>query len=779
MELFSWIAFYYREIRIATVDKNRYAVTDNSNNILVWEKTGDTAELICITISPITINQLHWVRGTKDLAIISEKNIYIWDIEQNKKKDSITIPSPVRCINYIEENYLIYYENNELHHGKKVITNVDLIWFMEDELLYHKDGETRFLNDLPVEIDKRESNALKTLQRRNKLDIEPIVHIYGQFRRIPNLSIPVGMHKYLDNCKVLVIFVFEEYIIYQAPDLVIVTTKEKRNYGIFKQGSFGYLDIQDEFFVLRSVFNELLINETLMCKPVRDLVIETDFNIHNAPGYIYLERPYLRYTRLESSNGYMMLATRDGNHYLYDTFEDKQNLLTNTGYKKNTHVFIDKHREYLLEWQAGSTPPRGVLTKRDMYNNLEIIYEFSKVKPISKEQLMDPDFNHPRLNLVIPAWRSVEMNIKYGGKTQATVEISLSSLYYYIHQWSSSELAALLQYEKFPEKENILVYGDLILDDMQYYGIAPLWSADDNFIVTCSFDMNCYIWKRGENIPMASFLSGVPVLLEIVDGRYVACVNLYTNNYSFQSRDRDEVNANYPMARISVFDISKDTLHQVEIPINTHIKDENMEIMVENGIWFFIPNYIDNDEPMVYHFTDKLSRKNPSEYSRYWMTHTSHTKLWEEKPGDEFPIDPHPEIRRELHFRPFAIFERELVRKTDDLAVIAAHNIISYPQISNHPLYDHRETVEFLLPYPRNRKIMTNIRLSDSMKDRVHLEMKSAKNLPRYFKHKISRDQRMKVLVQRIIDEQSVHNLHGISYRSGTFKEDRLKPYLR
>ncbi len=777
LSVYAWIEFNFQDIQIAVVNQERYAATDGTDNIIVWQKKENVSDLISIIISPISVKDIKWVRNTPNLAIIGDEQCLIWDVYENKKLSFFKIRDRINYIIRLN-NKLYVYSGGSIKEigGKKIV--VDFSWIYDNRIYYKISSGVFVLNGERL-FNKKIDNVRKQIIRQNDTELNGEIVIYGEFRRTPRLQLPPGMRQYLVHNSILIIYLLDKLIVYQSPDFFITTNRKKNpNGAIVSFDGYGVLYREKDFYTISNQGGEMICTEKILSRSLADHIKQENIFFSNAPSFLFAGRINQRLSRINVAEGFFMIA--DGsNHTLFDMFDNTCIDFPVTRYKKNTFVLLEENKRYLLEWDAGGSPPLGMLKKRELNNSTEILYNQEKHVKVEEDDFLSKRDNLS--NLIVREWHSVLIDIKYGGTTVDQIRLSLSSLYYFIEYWSKLELITELTYDNYPEDSNRMIYGDLEVDGHNFYGIAPMWARVDNFVATVSYDGRCYLWSIGNNIPLLSFELGVPLLVKISPNkRFIAGVSLYSDDYDFHTKTGKTISALSPMIRLVVYDRERDEYHRKELPFVTHLIDDLLSIeMEEEGIVFKFPSYIDLEHAVSYIFTDKFHRYNPSKYKRYWMTHSTNTKSIQDKQGVEFPVDPHPEIRRELHFRPFKVYERAIVNKKDDIAVIVGIIEDTHDQISEVDLYSYHDALKLSVPYARERMVDVYFKyVGDIVNDRF-IAFSKLDKIPKMIKYQCDHvGKRFELLLKNIIKDNAVHNVNGIAYQSTGSMRKVLARYI-
>lgn len=771
LSVYGWIRFNFEKIQIAVTSNDIFAVTDDSNNVLVWQEKSNICDLISIIISPVVIKDLKWVVNSHDLAIISDSRLLIWDVYENKQLSSYKIKDHVQYLVMLNKVVYIYTGSEIKILGEKESfqTEVNFSWIHNFQLFFHTKTGIFSLNREKVEVEKREVNIKKQLIRQNKIEFDGQTITYGDFRRTPTLRIPRGLQHYFNHIPLIIIYILDGIIIYHSRSFVIVTTRTRNPYGyVLLEHGRGLISQENSFLTINSDFGDIICNQNMLRRPLTSHIKVKPPFFSNAPSYLFAGTIDTQLSRIKVQDGYLWLS--DGtHHHLYDIFTNTVADFFNTQYKKDTFVLLESDKRYFLEWNHGTSPPLGILQKRALDNSIHILYNREKHQHVPEKDFMDRNEETDQTKLIIPEWHSVNIAVVYKGDVVYNQYLSLSSIYYMVNLWSMDEYATKLQYENYTEKEDRLLFGDLELDGQVFYGIAPIWTVQDEIVVTVSIDKNCYVWEKGNEIPLHSFFLGLPILLKISKNkRYIAGIALYSDEYPFKTKQGETCSAYHPMIRIVVLDRQNGKVEKRELPFATRVIDDILDIEMDDiGVVFKIPSFIDLHVPITYSYTTKFQRFNPSNYKRYWMTHSTNTKLLQKKIGEEYPIDPHPEIRRELHFRPFQIFEGALVRKSDDLALLVAIQEETHPQVSEDDKYSFHDSLKLAVYYPNGRFVDIHFKYLGDVANNKHIVFEKLDEIPRYLQYRYAyKNPRFKELLRQIIRENAVHTKYGIAFQS-------------
>lgn len=774
--LYSWIRFDLLGIKKASIRQNLFATTDGGN-ILVWEKNDKVFDIVSIIISPLEkVLNVKWVMNSQDLAIIGEGVCIFWDVFENEEISRSNETEEIISIFKLDKKYKIFYKDQS-----STEKGILLSWVKNNDLFTY-DGETVRNLSLGSEyvMEKEDLAYQKRFQKQNKVD-DILVITAKESARAPNFRIPSGLVKYIRGASILIIHAYKKHIIYQTPKHTIITDRSKQPRGVVMEKGFV---VDDEMLSIQLSQEEVICEGKIVRILLTDYILNSSkLHFSNAPQYIFVHTSNIDFVRISNEAGYM-IVNEGVNHRLIDLFKDESMILRDSRFHRDVHLVIEEEKEFLLEWLYGPVPPEGELRFRDILEGrIELLYNYQKEEKLTEQEFLNPSHYTELTKLVIPGWHSVNLSIKYNNEIQYDQKIPLSWLYFLIQRMSNSKAAELLSYGEIKEEEhNIILFGDLQIDEKTFYGIAPIWDKKNGLLAVVSIDKRCYLWDIKKQLPINSFEIQFPIILEFSKNNdYIMAMSTYIKEMRFITREGSHFRAEYPYLQLLVYDINSGHTHKKDIAFTTHFEDETFEILEEEGkIFFTFPHYLDINNNITYEYKNGgFSKINKSKIKRYWQTHSTNTKLRQNKKGAEYKIDQHPEIRRDVHLGPFIIYNYELVRRSDDKTIISALKHDFHAQVSPADQHSFDDASKLLLPFSYNRWLEVFIKKNKRIKGRNLIQMEKMDNLPETITHEIEGTGRIHLLMEKILKSGAYHGPNGIAFQSSKSIDKELKRALK
>ncbi|MHA2250883.1 MAG: hypothetical protein ACXAD7_11005, partial [Candidatus Kariarchaeaceae archaeon] len=505
-------------------------------------------------------------------------------------------------------------------------------------------------------------------------------------------------------------------------------------------------------------------------------------------------------------------------HFFIDLFENNGVIFSDTFQNIITTVYVNENGKSVVEWLPGSRYPEGTLIQREINNpdNKNILYDLSELprsksenfelgtsKQVSftQDQLQEIDASFP---LIIPSWSHVELFVHYHGEHYSQ-SLSISTINLLFNSWSESKHATKLEYQHDLSPSHAFIqFGDLKFTykgkDLVFEGIAPIWQFDEKLglLVTVSVDAHAYIWNLKEDncLPIGNFKINIPHSIEISpDGRMIAAISFSISEAKMlgrtptsESTSTPSIKTLYPLINLYIYNVHKQKRYKRSIRFPTHLNRLKTTISInfqEDAIVFSFPSFLDLDNysTMIFDlYSNKFSKQSVSSISRYWKSHSKNSPVNQLSKGEEYPIEPHPEIKREYSQRPFYLLDKDLIRKSDQILIASAEvapQII--PQLSTSEIYTLKDTSEIRLPFSPNRNKPIYLSTDDSklFQIKTYLKLPRLKHFPVFHTipivlggKSIGYLQRLKRFIQRIIDDECIHNENGIAFRKSALEVD-------
>ncbi|MHA2090098.1 MAG: hypothetical protein ACW98K_04500 [Candidatus Kariarchaeaceae archaeon] len=835
--LYSWIKFDFFDITNSTISRTRLvAMSDSSNSIVIWNYNEDnqTGALVAIIVDQFTsIEQLRWVHNTDVLLVKHEQTCTLWDPYENISIMSINCQEPIIFAKEFDEGYLIVLQTGSIEvfgkgYNKKIPSNRGFIWFRENSIVVYpfeysfEDSELVHFN---LDMERDDKRARRLFRSENAIDNNCKVFIKSDIEEFSSFEIPESYLFRFEQARYINIEVFTNFIIFSTDSFSLLKG------GQDKSPSFLPIQYQRAIYVEDNVdyiwrltgLDESRIsmkNSQLLVEPLVDALADNKITFENIPFYFNADMdPDMKHTLGDMDLGFLWIPQTESSHLFLDLFQGTEIVFPETHFKSNLHLFIEPDGQTIFEWLPGKRYPEGLLSQRsiDMEDrNPIILYDVSNLPPskssdfesssIPTDVESDASSEDP-FPLIIPAWTKVILDLEYSDLKRRVI-LSRSELFLVLDSWSQLQNPVALLY---PDNEitskSYLKYGDLDLvhneQTYRFMGIAPVWDYNQelNLLVTISIDGSAYVWLLDQitALPIASLSLNFPHSIKISpDGKFIAAVALTVNQQRFSGRSKskdgngkDTVQAEFPIAQLIVFDLATNKKHQRRYRLPTHLTRVNSSIQISfsgSECTFEFPSYIDINEKVICTYQDdntKFSIKTESPHKRYWRTHSKNSPFDQLEKGNEFPVHPHPEIRREYALRPSMLLDQTLIRKSDQMIIASIENGSStVDQVSTSKLYSLRETVQWDFPFKsKMRPIFISASKATRESGKSLLEIARLDSFPRFIKYQLkygSKDifllRRLKEFIKRIIDEQCLHNEQGIAYHAA--KIDIFKSLL-
>lgn len=843
--LYNWIKFNFSEkLSITQSRTGLFAVTNSSNNIIIWKQenqnyTEATGTLISIIVNQFEgIKQIKWLFNKDKLLINDQLKCYIWDPVENLPIETIEAQDDVLFCREFDEGYIIAFENGSLFcfgkgYEKRTPVSNGLIWNRENSIVVYpfeftfQDGELTHLN---LKMNRRDKQLRKSFRENNPIPKNCQFFVEKNLDDFLQPELPEHVIYRFEKAKLIYIKIFQNYTIFSTKTFTLIMSK------INDQVNFLPLDTE------KSIFQEILsddpslirytanaekkiawINDQLVINSIGNSIINGNINLENIPIYLQVNmNQEMKYARADFLSGFLWIPDYNEDHVFLDLMKGTGIIIPNTIYNTNSHLFVDKNSKFLLEWLPSNRYPEGKLILHETESEAivsTILYDISnlpkgksnnfqtsriKQAELTEGEISEIDQAYP---LIIPSWSYIKLFIFYNGFNSYQF-ISNSCLYLLLTAWSKSENAAVLSYSQDdPDDHAFVKFGDLEIvykkKKFNFQGIAPLWEFDPELgiLVTVSTDRRAYVWDltSADQIPFADFKTNLPFSIKLApNGKYIAVISFIMKKTAMQGKPNlnreipvKTLVTDYPIIECIVFDMNlkKKFIKRFRFP--THLIRTNTEIQTQyekEKIIITFPSFINIEDQVIctYSITDRKFRSlSKSNVKRYWQTHSKNSPFDQLGKGEEFPIDPHPEIKRETALRPFYLMGKNLVRKKD-YTIISSGEVegVQQPQISTNKFYSLENTKMLEMPFYKDklREIHISTKNSKMIENINFIRLKKIEKLPLYSTVELVFStenklllKRMEELIKKVIANRCLHNKYGLAFKSTKFDIFRSK----
>ncbi|MFV2014466.1 MAG: hypothetical protein ACC656_03480, partial [Candidatus Heimdallarchaeota archaeon] len=285
-----------------------------------------------------------------------------------------------------------------------------------------------------------------------------------------------------------------------------------------------------------------------------------------------------------------------------------------------------------------------------------------------------------------------------------------------------------------------------------------------------------------------SFRIGLPYIIKISpSGRFLLIMNFGMTELQIESEDiEDHIISEYPNISITIFDTAKNKKFSRSYKFPTHLKSSAISYQLEHEEKFLrvqFPSYIDKGSLVTVTF-DTMNYKFDIKYENskiiFKDTHSYQGSLSQIKEGLEFPLEPHPEIKREYHHHTSEIHDLTMYRKKDNLVIASAlKNTETIAQISTEEIFLHKTKISLDMPFygGKMRPIYIDSEYKNLTKEAKLIKLYRDQSLPNYYIQSLTYKnknkaylKRLSVFLKDIITSNQVHSDNGIAFYSEDVK---------
>ena len=822
--LYSWINFDYYNLKEVSMSEGKLiAIVDSNDSILIWKQLNDTFPLKTNngSIVSIIMNQFHdirkisWVLGEETLAIKELDRLVLWDPLNNNEIFSIKSVDELYFVKKIDDKYIMCTPTGRLilfnqHMMEIQPSRGDLIWTTESSIVIHPHkysfSEGQFIRDELI-LNKFDRRAKRFLRGANSRKFENVFAIEKKELKQLNYGIPPHyLYQFNDSDPILVV-TLENGIFVKSSNIALLIDYENRSFSKLPE-SLAIITEQSsssKYYKIISPNNEYQlanVNNRLVQSNLLDIIKQDELELTNLIYCLQAEsNPEIDFTHVNFHSGFIWVPDYYNNHILYDLLTNTRYFVNETQHRKFINIFVDVETNYLLEWEKGSGYPEGKLYYHGlMENQNELIYDFQKSQLIVETTNMSTIDNISQVQLIeknpiiIPSWTKIDLYVYYKDKKFLTT-MSLSSFYMMLSKWISLDSLNEIEIsEKNPRGYAFIKYGNLnlIYENKSYFleGISPIWDyrADLGLIAVSSFDENIYLWNLKEYLPVISYKIGLPYSIEISpSGRYLFTLSFGMTNMTVNEESR-QFNFDFPKITISVFDVTNNKRYSRSHRFPTHLVSPKISVNLtneDNELVVTIPSYIDKYSSIKLIFNtlkEQFQEKRENSKITFQETHSYRNKLSQIKDGNEFPVEKHPEIKREYTNHSAFIHEYSLYRKSENLIIASfLSNTIVVEQLSTEEIFFHKEKTTLDMPFynDKMKPIYVDSQHKEQLKSLHLIKFDKVDELPIFHSQSlVYKNQNQAYLIrfskflENILTGNQVHTQQGISF----FAED-IKPF--
>ncbi len=799
------------------------ALVDSNDSILIWKQhedavppNGKNGSIVSIVINQFhDIQNICWVLGEETLAIKELDRLILWNPINNSEIFSIKNTDDLYFVKKIDDKYIMCTPKGRLilfneHMMEIQPSKGDLIWVNESSIVVHpyiySFSEGHFIRDELI-ANKFDRRAKRFLRGANSRKFENVYAIETQQLKQQDYVIPPQyLYRFNDLDDILVV-TLEHGIFVRSSTIALLIDHENKSFSKLTNPLSIITESANPvnyFKIISPKYEYLLmkVDNKLIQSKLVDLVKDDELDLNNLIYSLQADsKPEMDFTHINFKSGFLWIPDYYNNHVLYDLLANTRYLVNETQHRKFVNVFVDSEINYLLEWEKGNGFPEGRLYFHGLNEEKnEVIYDFQKSQLIHESSNLSSLDNSAQLQLVeknpviIPAWTKIDLYVYYKDKKFLT-PVSLSSFFMMMNKWIS--LASISDFdivEKNPRGYAFIKYGNLNLnyEDKTYFleGISPIWDyrSDLGLIAVASFDEKIYLWNLEEYLPVISYKIGLPYSIEISpSGRYVFSLSFGLTNMTINDESR-QFSFDYPKITVIIFDVTKNKRYSRSLRFPTHLISPKVSVKLKNEkkeLSVIIPSYIDKHSRIELIFDtvkEQFQVKPENSKITFNETHSykrSHSQI---KDGNEFPIEKHPEIKREYTNHLSFIHEYSLYRKSDNRIIASSlNNTITVEQISTEEIFFHQEKVSLEMPFynEKPKPIYVDSQYKEQLQPVKLIKLDKSNELPILHAHSLAYKNRNQAYLNRftkflesILTSNQVHTQRGISF----FSED-IKPF--
>lgn len=799
------------------------ALVDSNDSILIWKQhediippSGKNGLIVSIIVNQFhDIQNISWVLGEETLAIKELDRLILWNPINNSEIFSIKNTDDLYFVKKIEDKYIMCTPNGRLilfneHMMEIQPSKGELIWVNESSIVVYpykySFSEGHFIRDDLI-LDKFDRRAKRFLRGANSRKFENVYAIETKQLKQQDYAIPPQYLYQFNDLEDILVVTLEHGIFVKSSTIALLIDYENKSFSkltnplsIIMESS----NLNNYFKILspNCEYRIMQVDNKLVQSKLLDLVKEDELELNNLIYSLQAEsNPEMDFTHLNFQLGFIWIPDYYNNHVLHDLLTNTRYFVNETHHRKFIDVFVDSETNYMLEWEKGNGFPEGQLYFHGLnVDKNELIYDFQKSQLIHEAANLNSLDNTAQLQLVeknpiiIPSWTMIDLYVYYKEKKFLT-PLSLSSLFMIMNKWISLDSINDFDFvEKNPRGYAFIKYGNLNLkyENKSYFleGISPIWDyrSDLGLIAVASFDEKIYLWNLDEYLPVISYKIGLPYSIEISpSGRYVFTLSFGLTNMTISEESR-QFSFDYPKITVTIFDVKKNKRYSRSLRFPTHLVSPKISVKLtseKTELSVIIPSYIDKQSTIELIFDtvkEHFQVKPENSKITFTETHSYRKGLSQIKDGNEFPVEKHPEIKREYANHLSFIHEYSLYRKSDNRIIASSlSNTITVEQISTEEIFFHQEKVSLEMPFYNDK--MKPIYIDSQYKEQLQslklIKLSKSNELPILHTHSLvyrNRNQayliRFAKFLENILTSNQIHTPQGISF----FAED-IKPF--
>lgn len=829
LTLFSWINFDHENLKhVSLSEKQLVAVVDDHDTIIIWKQhdnflppSGRNGSLVTVIIDQFqNIERIAWVYGEESLVIKEPDKMTLWDPYNNVPLFTIPNTDNLYFVKKIEDKYIMCTPSGKLilfnqHMVEIQPSSGELIWQTQSSIVVYPFeylfDEGQFIRQ-ELEDNRIDRRLRRHIRGANSKSYEFVFGVEERAITASAIKIPDQFLYRFEEGSVIFIAALHNGILVKNVTSTLFIDDSTNSYVLspVSQCIITENEKNPAYVKLLTPENEYRIVQKsgrIVIESLTDIMKNEEFRLQNLPySFLIPYKPELSYTHIDLKMGLMWIPDFYSSHILYDLLTNEQYLIDNTIHNKFVQVFVDSDIDYVLEWEKGMGYPEGKLRYHQLDEDKhEILYDFDKTSLTIESQIFNKEENTAQTQLlmknplIIPAWNRISLFVYYGEKRFESI-VSLSAFYMMLSKWISLQNIDQATFsEKNPRGYAFVKYGDLSISfegkSYHFEGISPIWDyrPDLGLIAFASYDENLYLWDLEQYLPIHSFRIGLPYTIEISpSGRYLLTINFGMTELQIQDDESElSTSSDYPKLSITIFDTTKKKKFSRSYKFPTHLKSPKIISQLEEEDTFLqvnFPSYIHKGSSTSVIF-DTVSSKFETKYENskitFKDTHSHHGSLSQIKEGLEFPVEPHPEIKREYQYHTAEIHDFTMYRKNDSLVIASVlKNTETVPQVSTELIFLHKEKISLDMPFyaGKMKPIYIDSEFQNLIRDAKLLKLDRDLSLPSHqiqslaFKNKNKAYlKRLAIYLKDIITSNQVHSDNGIAYFSEDVKNFQSK----
>lgn len=806
------------------------AMTDKSNSILIWRQrdeqippSGENGSIISIIFNTYhELKSIKWIFSSDYLAIHDGDQLIILNVYENRE---------ILKINYTEEMFFsiqrgdifvafstsnrIKYFNIEINWDLQPMKG--MIW-LENEYIVNRTVRYDVSDKGIVKEDRAEVNYDRRIKRKFKHDIgfEPNeLFAFSQTDYIPeSLIIPDSHSHHLRDKEIIAIQFFDDCIIYQTDLGLLITVEDENIKPVFLPEAqtvvIPYTLHKNVYAILTPKLEyQLEISaDIIKVQKLKSIIANNDLNLNNTIISFLIDTELdIAYSKINTDYGYLWLDDLSEYHLFLDLLTNQIYFIQNSIHRQNVEVFVNENGTFILEWERGMGYPEGYLLYREITNINEPTVLYNVNYKEMEEDIESNDETEEEIEefgpLIIPAWHQLNMKVIYQ-KQSFEFSWSKSCIYALMAYWSKQDDLESVQIENtYPLDVPFLKFCNLSVTwkekKVPFEAISPYYVLNKELgrIITYSIDEYLYIWDLDSMIPSHRIKSNLPVrILEGSNGKFLALISFEISNLEIitQSEEESAIPTKYPHIILQVINLEKSKSYFRKYPFPTHLVNHHIDLKFDKDIFRFeFPSYIDKTDTITVMFDlhqTKFLLENRSEITQFWKSHTQGLETSQVKKGNEFPVNPHPELDRDIVKRNFIIVDEGIYRKSDGECYMSIYTHgIKIEQKSNDFVHSHQGKFAYDMPFSSNRyrPIYLEADKFELVKGNNLVNLESLTELPKILEASTvvtNKSEvylaRLKTFVENLFASNVVHNDNSILFYSNSFKrfQKHITPLL-